>query len=88
MTQVPPADQRPLTIVARELTEPLDHPDQLVWLARDLLEVLLGEPIPPPAEVLPDLRPLLGKRLRSHARAPRPGVVALPSVFLLRPTAA
>jgi hypothetical protein len=47
----------------------LDHPGQLVLLARNLFEVLLGELIRPPSEVLPDLRPWLGKHLGTHARA-------------------
>jgi hypothetical protein len=34
-----------------------------------LFKVLLGELIPPLSELLPDVRPLLGKRLWSHARA-------------------
>src|SRR6266511_5888218 len=43
--------------------------DQLVFLARDLLKVGLGELVPPPFELPPDLQPLLGKALWTHAHA-------------------
>jgi hypothetical protein len=52
-----------LGAIAQVLIAFLDHRDQPALLARNLVKVLLGELIPPLSEALPDLRPLLGKRL-------------------------
>ncbi len=42
----------------------LNQRDQLVFLARDLLEVVIRELVPPCFELPPYLRPLTGKGLR------------------------
>jgi hypothetical protein len=58
-----------LGALAQMLIALLDHPNQLLVLARDLLEVVLGELIPRSSEMLSDLRPLLGERPWSYTWA-------------------
>jgi len=57
----------------------LDHPDELIALTANLFEVLLGQLIPPALEVLPDLRPLLGKRLWGFL--PNPPMGSIPEIL-------
>ena len=53
--------QAPIDLVMGTLLQKLiallDDPNELVLLARDLFEILVGELIPPPSEVLPESAP-------------------------------
>jgi hypothetical protein len=58
-----------LGALAQILMALMDDPDELVLFACDLIGVVLGELIPPSSQMWPDLCPLLGKRLGTHACA-------------------